>query len=94
VIEQLSFGADDRSARERVFTLLSDREWHGTPEVVRVGGLRGPARVHELRAKGWEIACEGERGRFRYRLVGRSATSRRVTGRALKTLCELWRGAL
>lgn len=35
--------------RERVHRLLSDRKWHTAEELLRVGGLRFGARVHEIR---------------------------------------------
>lgn len=69
--EQLSFSTDDRSNRSRVLALLSDGLWHSTLELQAVGGTRAPARVHELRRQGYDVQCDGERGRFKYRLNGR-----------------------
>jgi len=70
---EISFGTNDKGNRERVLALLSDLHWHDTLELQRVGGIRAPARVHELRGRGWDIRCEGHEGRFKYRLFGRLA---------------------
>lgn len=44
--------------RAAVWALLSDGGWHSGLELVSVGGMRAPARVHELRHEdGHRILC-------------------------------------
>jgi hypothetical protein len=56
--------------RQRVFSLLSDLDWHPFTELHRVGGIRYSARLLELKRLGYRIEDEpyGEDGK-RYRLV-------------------------
>lgn len=57
--------------RTAVLDLLWDLRWHDSFELVRVGGLRAGARVHELKRQGWdvEVDVDADTGRARYRLV-------------------------
>lgn len=67
-----SFGADDKSHREKVRELLDDGEWHTSRALMQVGGTRFGARVQELRDRGLTIECqpvEGDRGAWVWRLV-------------------------
>jgi hypothetical protein len=89
---EFSWSTNDVTNRERVLSLLGDGQWHSTAELVRVGGSRAPARVHELRREGYVIACDGERGRYRYRLTGRAAPPPRALSwkeRALRAEAKL-----
>lgn len=43
------------SQRDAILALLSDGQWHHVRELHDVGGFRYSARVHELRAMGYEI---------------------------------------
>jgi hypothetical protein len=59
---------------DAVLELLGDGRWHTTFEFVELGILRAPARVHELRRRGFAIDVRrvARRGRspvFEYRLV-------------------------
>jgi hypothetical protein len=74
---EVSFGADDKSHREKVLELLRDGAWHTQQEMQRVGGLRYGARVHELRAAGLNVEAE-ERGPgvFHWRLSSQPAPVR------------------
>jgi hypothetical protein len=89
---EFSFSTNDRTNRERVLDLLRDGRYHDTLEVIRVGGTRGPARIHELRERGYVIECVGERGRHRYRLLPQAvAPVVKLTRREAERLCAAWR---
>lgn len=57
------------TARDRIYAVLVDLEWHSNSELVEVGGNRYGARLLELRRLGYDIEAEDlpDHGR-RYRL--------------------------
>jgi hypothetical protein len=73
------------SQASRLYQLLSDHQWHSTPEILErvyggshLGIARIGARIHDLRSKGHDI--EGKRhpdnpAIFLYRLVEKEPTT-------------------
>lgn len=56
--------------RQRVWELLLDGKWHSGLELVEVGGMRAPARVHELRhEESRRILCRVVDSKSAYRYV-------------------------
>jgi len=82
----INFAAKYRSARERIFQLLADLEWHGHAELARVGGVRYGARLLELRRLGFAINDVEEGDGKRYRLV--SLTAGVPQGKRVKVLLD------
>ena len=72
------------NARMRLRTLLADRRWHSTAEVLHVCGSGVSSRIAELRRgsdrlPALDVVCERtEAGRYRYRLVGEFVPGRNV----------------
>lgn len=57
-------------ARERLFLLLSDLDWHGYEELHQTGGVRYSARLLELKRLGYSIETAGEKEQgLKYRLT-------------------------
>jgi hypothetical protein len=56
--------------RVALASLLSDKKWHTTGDLLLVGGTAYNARTAELREAGWEIKCEYFKGgEWRYRAI-------------------------
>jgi hypothetical protein len=80
------------SKRAALRRLLSDRRWHTSTELERIGGRRYGARVQELRggADGFpalEVACEAldaASGEFRWKAVGEFIPGANLDGGALE----------
>jgi hypothetical protein len=66
------------SQKQRLLSLLSDGEWHDSPEIIRevygdkLTGARYGARIQDLKESGHEIESEKVEGsRWKYRIVDR-----------------------
>ena len=57
-------------AKDRIYRLLLDGQFHTTMEIINAGGASGLRRLRELRAEGHPIDCEPIEGsnEWRYRL--------------------------